>query len=154
MAATGFENLMGIRIVCQVLQCIAIHSPIDSLGIQRKLPHLNADQIQKATWRLLQQDKTEKTGVSERMGSGGRPTFLYQCRENPNSPAPKKRPGAKKGRQNYRESLRAPRAGASGLYSVNNRDRKIRLLKEIIPTYSDSFKDLLIGILSDYGGKI
>jgi len=128
----------------------------------KHLPDLNVKQIQKATYSLLQQDRIRKQGKVPRIGNIGRPTFLYVCREDyepiseeqkTEKVTPKRKLKINK-RPDHREYLRSPSGTEKFLGTIKFRDRKVRLIQELIPKHSDTAKDLLIGMLSDYGGKI
>lgn len=140
-----------MRIKCQVLQVIAAKGPCSSLDVQQELPHLENEQVQKAIYNMLQQDRIFKADQVERIGSNGRPMFLYEVRENWE---PQKTTGMKSGRTNYAEKLRSGHAhvGLADI-AIKFRDKKIRLLQSLIKYTGDMERDLLIGILNDYGYK-
>lgn len=141
---------MTLRIRCDVLKALAIHGPTTSLELAKYLPKLEAAQIRKAIYRLLDQDRIQKVGKAERSGSNGRPQFFCEVRDKDEwMPTRAKKTGPKKGRQNYRESPKAPSAGTPAV--VRFRDRKIRLLQRLMDHTSGAERDLLIGILADYG---
>ena len=143
---------MTLRIRCEVLKALSTIGPTDSLTIQKNLPHLQSEQVQKAIYRLLDQDRIEKVGKVKRDGKNGRPLFVYQARDDW-EPSLKKKNTVKKGRKNYEESLRSNASVNAMPTFVAFRDRKIRLLQKLVKRSGGTDKDLLIGILADYGAK-
>ena len=143
---------MTLRIRCEVLRTLANIGPTDSKAVLKNLPDLKPEQVQKAIYRLLTQDRIEKIGVNEREGKTGRPLFVYKVRDEW-EPANKTK--EKKGRKTYKEELRSSRKSESDSMPtvINYRDRKIRLLQKLLNIVSGTEKDLIYGILADYGYK-
>lgn len=137
-----------LRIRCEVLKALATHGPCTSKDIQGHTKGLTAQQIQKALYRLLDQDRIFKVGQADRQGKEGRPLFLYDVRDEW-EPKQSKRTGKKKGRQNYQQSLR--HSNPSVFVVVKYRDRKIRLLQGLLDRVGGTDRDLIYGILADYG---
>jgi len=141
---------MSLRIRCEVLKAIAILDNATSESVSKMLPDLEPKQIQKAIYQLLTQDRIFKTGKEKRTGSVGRARFIYVANENW-EPAKKKNSTQKAGRKSHTESLRTDGDGAMQI--IRFRDRKIRLLIDLIDKVGGSQRDLLIGILADFGHK-
>lgn len=153
-----------LRVRCEVLRLLAIHGPCTSGEIVlASCGQLTAPQVQKALYRLLDQDRIRKTGEQRpRQGSDGRPMYLYEAREDwePGQDSSRERRRPKRGRKDYRASLAASSPGSlpdddrpaqpfAGL--IKFRDRKVRLLQQYLARSSDTERDLLLGMLADYG---
>lgn len=143
---------MTFRVRCEVLKVIAICDGATSKTVCDMLPDLEAKQVQKAIYQLLTQDRIFKTGKQQRHGSNGRPLFEYQANEDwePATKA-KKVKREKTGRKTYSEELRTNGGGITSI--IRFRDRKVRLLGALASKASGTNKDLLIGILADFGHK-
>lgn len=130
---------------------ITIADEPTSLGVQEMLPQFEAKQIQKAIYQLMSQDRIFRIGKSQRLGSHGRPLFIYGA--NPDWEPANKEPDTrdKVGRKTYPESLQTD--GGRSMQIIRFRDRKIRLLTRLLDKVSGSDKDLLIGILNDFGHR-
>ncbi len=142
---------MTLRIRCQVLRAVAIRDGATSQGIADMLPELSAQQVQKAIYQLLSQDRIFKTGKQEREGSNGRPLFVYEANEDWEPAAVKAKTKKKSGRKTHSDELRTNSAGGLGV--IRFRDRKVRLLIKLLSKVSGTDKDLLIGLLADLGHK-
>lgn len=145
---------MTLRIRCQVLRLIAINDGATSETVAAMLPDLEPKQVQKAIYQLLTQDRIFKTGQEERKGSVGRARFIYVANEDwepANAKAKVIKKAAKIGRKSHSEELQTNGGGFSGV--IRFRDRKVRLLLGVTDRVSGAQKDLIIGMLADYGHK-
>ncbi|HKI74987.1 MAG TPA: hypothetical protein VJ998_10100 [Pseudomonadales bacterium] len=134
------------------MKAIAIQERATSDSVHKALPHLKPQQIQKAIYQLLSQDRILKDGQSQRTGKKGRPMFFYVANEDwePANRRSDKQSAAKSGRKNHHEALRSD-GGTTMLPIARFRDRKIRLLTRLVQSVQGTDRDLLIGILADYG---
>ena len=140
---------MTFRIRCEVLRCIALSDDATSESVAKMLPELKSSQIQKAIYQLLTQDRIFKVRQLKRQGSKGRALFVYEANEEwePTRDLKQKRDYQK----SYSSEIRTNGIGFTGV--IRFRDRKIRMLLRIMDKVGGANKDLLIGILSDYGHK-
>ena len=139
---------MTMRIQCQVLQQLAILGPCTVSTLLPHLPDLTQPQVSKAINNLVFQARVFKAGETEEAGKNGKPAHIFDVNDDwePNG----KKPEKKRGRPRLTE---VGRTELVRIY-IPWKPKKIDLLKRILKqTGYDQDRDLLIGILSDYGEK-
>lgn len=139
-----------IRNRCIVLQAIAIHGPCTVKDLEAACPDLSPQQIQRAAYNLRESDDIIRVGQAPRHDGSGRPMLVLEV--NPATPDGSKTP-EKSGRKSWRETLRSSQGGFNQPGMLRFRDRKIRLLQGLARVSGGTDKDLLIGMIKDYGGE-
>lgn len=149
---------MTLRKRCLVLRQIEHFQGKATLDlVHSALPEFSKDDIQKAIYNLLQQDRIFK-GDEKVIGKSGRPQFNYLVNNEWGSAKQESMPGKRlhaKGRKAF--------TGKDGELATNStkalvrgvikfRDRKIKLLCQIVDGMTSCpNRDLLIGLLAHLG---
>lgn len=147
---------VNLRNRCVVLKALAVIGPADAESLHNHISDdsdLTIEQVRRAIYTLLEDDEIEKLEQMQRKGSHGRPAFVYAVRDTEKENRKPKKAAAKKGRKSYGESLRSTPKGKinTAMSLILHRDRKIRLIKKLMKYVDGPEKDLIIGILADFG---
>lgn len=140
---------MTLRIRCQVLKEIEAAGTATLDDLAANLLHFSKEQIMKALYRLMDQDRIRKQKEKVK-GQSGRPLYLYEV--NPGFVEKEEKEPAKPRKRKFPRTV--DKGSPLGMPSyVQFRDRKVRLLLNLKDKVGGADADLIYGILSDYGYK-
>ena len=144
---------MTMRIKCQVLQFFAINGPCTVEKACLELPHLTQKKISSAVRNLIDQDRMFKDGETA-TGNKFKPTvFKYSVRDDWEPPAKPKRTDSSNSLNHNKALQRSHDTNNFSTVLVRFREQKTSLIRRLVSNHNGTERDLLIGILADYGHK-
>lgn len=139
---------MSMRMRCKILQYFAIHGSCTIAEVAKALPEYSQPQISKAVRNMIDQDRMFKTWAVPGPNNPSKDVYTYAARDEWEPPKDSRPPDKKA----YGKQLRVSASNNSTVIPVARwREQKIKLLKELLPQLSGNKRDLMYGILADYG---
>ena len=156
--------MSGLRLKCQVLRQVEHYQGMATKHtLEDALPELTKQQVTAQIQILLQEGRIYPEGKRKGRASEscpeGRMLACYKATpdwEKGQGPAPKQGKGKRVDvikRQAKRKPRRRDALIVTAMPGVLNRDKKIALLKRLASRCVGTDRDVMIGILADYGHK-